>query len=132
MQKLTLPTGMVDLDPETERRAVSEGERLRELYRTITPDRLWRGRFVRPVAGHEAPSGFGARRVINGKPIPYGLFLGEIVNFLIIALVLFIFIVKFLGWIIHEKKQEQVAPPPPPKEQELLTEIRDLLKQRAA
>jgi large conductance mechanosensitive channel len=70
--------------------------------------------------------------VINGKEIPYGLFLGEIVNFVIIALVLFIFIVKFLGWIMHEKKQEQVAPPPPSKEQELLTEIRDLLRQRAA
>jgi hypothetical protein len=68
VQKLTLPTGMVDLDPETERRAVSEGERLRALYGTITPDRLWRGHFVRPVAGHEPPSGFGARRIINGKP----------------------------------------------------------------
>jgi hypothetical protein len=68
VQKLTLPTGMVDLDPETERRAVSEGERLRTLYRTITPERLWRGHFVRPVAGHEPPTGFGARRIINGKP----------------------------------------------------------------
>ena len=68
VQRLTLPTDKVDLDPETERRAVSEGERLRTLYRTITPERLWRGRFVRPVAGEEPPSGFGARRIINGKP----------------------------------------------------------------
>jgi len=68
VQRLTLPTGMVDLDPETERRAVSEGERLRTLYRTITPERLWRGRFVRPVAGTDAPSGFGSRRIINGQP----------------------------------------------------------------
>jgi len=68
VQRLTLPTGMVDLDPETERRAVSEGERLRTLYRTITPERLWRGRFVRPVAGDKPPSGFGSRRIINGKP----------------------------------------------------------------
>src|SRR5438876_6849726 len=59
---------MVDLDPETERRAVAEGERLATLYRTVTPERLWRGPFVRPVAGHEPPTGFGARRVINGKP----------------------------------------------------------------
>jgi hypothetical protein len=66
VQRLTLPTGMVDLDPETERRAVSEGERLRTLYRTITPERLWRGRFVRPVGGQEPPTGFGARRIING------------------------------------------------------------------
>jgi murein DD-endopeptidase MepM/ murein hydrolase activator NlpD len=68
VQRLTLPTAMVDLDPETERRAVSEGERLRTLYRTITPERLWRGRWVRPVAGREPGSGFGSRRVINGQP----------------------------------------------------------------
>ena len=68
VQRLTLPPGMVDLDPETERRAVSEGERLATLYRTVTPERLWRGPFVRPVAGQEPPTGFGARRVINGKP----------------------------------------------------------------
>ena len=68
VQRLTLPEKMVDLDPETERRAVSEGERLRTLYRTITLERLWRGRFARPVAGTEPPTGFGARRIINGKP----------------------------------------------------------------
>jgi large conductance mechanosensitive channel len=68
--------------------------------------------------------------VIRGKDIPYGLFLGEVVNFLIVALVLFIFIVKFLGWIMKAKKQEAAAPPPPTKDQELLTEIRDLLKEK--
>src|SRR5262245_6915838 len=65
---------------------------------------------------------------LNGKTIPYGLFLGEVVNFLIIALVLFLFIVKFLGWIMKAKKEEAAAPLPLTKEQELLTEIRDLLK----
>ena len=67
--------------------------------------------------------------VINGKEIPYGQFLGEVVNFLIVAFVLFIFIVKFLGWLMRFKKEESVtAPPPPTKDQELLSEIRDLLK----
>jgi len=70
--------------------------------------------------------------VLDGKEVPYGLFLGEIVNFLILALVLFIFIVKFLGWVMREKKQEVAAPPPPTKDQELLAEIRDLLKRRPA
>jgi hypothetical protein len=73
VQRLSLPTGMVDLDPETERRAVSEGERLQMLYRTITPRRLWRGAFTRPVGGSEPGTGFGARRIINGKPrMPHG------------------------------------------------------------
>ena len=70
--------------------------------------------------------------VINGKEIPYGLFLGEVVNFLILALVLFLFIVKFLGWVMRTKKEEVAAPPPPTKDQELLAEIRDLLKRRPA
>jgi len=68
---------------------------------------------------------------INGKVIPYGLFLGEIVNFLIVAAALFFFIVKFLGWVMRMKKQEVVAPAGPPpltKDQELLVEIRDLLR----
>lgn len=68
VQRLTLPPAMVDLDPETERRAVAESSHLRTVYRTISPERLWRGRFVRPVAGDGPGTGFGARRVINGKP----------------------------------------------------------------
>jgi large conductance mechanosensitive channel len=66
--------------------------------------------------------------IVNGKEVPYGLFIGEIVNFLIVALALYIFIVKFLGMIMKNKKEEEVVPPPPTKDQELLIEIRDLLK----
>ena len=64
------------------------------------------------------------------KDVRYGLFLGEVVNFLIVALALFLFLVKFGGWILRKKQEE--APAPLTKEQELLTEIRDLLKQRVA
>ncbi len=70
--------------------------------------------------------------LINGKEIPYGLFVGEVVNFLIIALVLFLFIVKFLGWLMRIKQQEAAAPPKPTMDQQLLMDIRDLLKQRSA
>ncbi len=70
--------------------------------------------------------------VINGKKIPFGLFLGEIVNFLIVALALYLFIVKFLGLMMKAKKEEATVPPPPTKDQELLMEIRDLLKQKSA
>ncbi len=66
--------------------------------------------------------------IVNGKEVPYGLFIGEIVNFVIVALALYIFIVKFLGMIMKNKKEEAAAPPPPTKDQELLMEIRDLLK----
>jgi len=72
----------------------------------------------------------GWKLVALGKEIPYGLFLGEIVNFLLIALAVFLFIVKFLGWVMRVKQEEAAAAPAPPalsKDQELLTEIRDLL-----
>jgi large conductance mechanosensitive channel len=70
----------------------------------------------------------GWKWVINGKEIPYGQFLGEVVNFLIVALALFIFIVKFLGWVMRARKQEAAVPPPLTRDQELLIEIRDLLQ----
>jgi len=73
----------------------------------------------------------GWKWVVEGVEIPYGLFISEIINFLIVALALFIFIVKFLGWIMKSKKEEVAAPAPPPpptRDQELLAEIRDLLK----
>lgn len=69
--------------------------------------------------------------VTNGKEIPYGLFIGEVVNFLVVAAALFFFIVKFLGWIMKSKKEEATEPPKRTKDQELLTEIRDLLKAKA-
>lgn len=69
------------------------------------------------------------RWTINGKDIPYGLFIGEIVNFLIVAIALYFFIVKFLGMIMKNKKEAAAATPPAlTKDQELLIEIRDLLK----
>jgi murein DD-endopeptidase MepM/ murein hydrolase activator NlpD len=68
VQQLTVPPAMVDLDPETERRAVEETRRLQTVYRTASGERLWRGRFIRPVAGDEPGTGFGARRIINGQP----------------------------------------------------------------
>jgi large conductance mechanosensitive channel len=68
--------------------------------------------------------------VIRGQHIKYGQFIGDVVNFMIVAAALFFFIVKFLSWIMKFKKDEAKAPPPLTKDQELLAEIRDLLKQR--
>ena len=66
VQQLTVARTMVELDPDTERRAQDETERLRTIYRTTSGERLWRDRFVRPVPGDEPGTGFGARRIING------------------------------------------------------------------
>jgi large conductance mechanosensitive channel len=57
--------------------------------------------------------------------VKYGLFLSAIINFLIVAFVLFA-IVKGINSM---KRKEEVAPTaPPPQDIVLLTEIRDLLK----
>jgi large conductance mechanosensitive channel len=71
----------------------------------------------------------GWKLVVGSKEVPYGLFIGEVVNFLVVALALYLFIVKFLGWMMRIRKEEAAASPPPlTKDQQLLIEIRDLLK----
>jgi large conductance mechanosensitive channel len=87
---------------------------------------------IMPLISVVLPSEHGYQEwklMINGKSIPYGQFLGEVVNFLIVAFALYVFIVKFLGFLMRAKKEEVAASPPPTKDQELLMEIRDLLKQ---
>ena len=73
-------------------------------------------------AGHE---------VLN--TLNYGNFISAVINFLILALVVF-FLVKGLNKLAEiGKKKEEAAPPAPPKpsnEELLLTEIRDLLKEQ--
>ncbi|MFT3879567.1 MAG: large conductance mechanosensitive channel protein MscL [Gemmatales bacterium] len=66
--------------------------------------------------------------LLGGSKMPIGLLVGDIISFVVVALALFIFVVKFLGWIMKAKKAQVAAPPPPTKDQELLMEIRDLLK----
>ena len=69
-----------------------------------------------------------------GVEIPYGNFIGGIVDFFIVAIVVFLVMKKFLGFMQEMRKKEEAPapapaePPPPPPEQVLLTEIRDLLK----
>jgi large conductance mechanosensitive channel len=75
----------------------------------------------------------GWKLAIGAKEVPYGLFLGELVNFAIVAFALYIFIVKFLGYVMRAKKEVAAAAPPAPSREELLlAEIRDLLKTQKA
>jgi len=58
--------------------------------------------------------------------VKYGMFLSAVINFIIIAFVLFL-IIKGIN---ATKRKEEVAPAPPsgPTQEELLIQIRDLLK----
>jgi large conductance mechanosensitive channel len=74
----------------------------------------------------------GWKIAVGAKEIPYGLFIGELMNFIIVALALYLFIVKFLGFVMRAKQAAPAAPPAPSKEETLLAEIRDLLKAQRA
>ena len=64
--------------------------------------------------------------VLNG--VAYGKFLAAVINFLCIAFVLFI-LVKGINKL-KKKEEEAPAAPAGPTQEELLAEIRDLLKNK--
>lgn len=71
------------------------------------------------------PAAFG------GKPIQitYGIFLQTVIDFIAIAFSIFI-VVKAMNKLKRKKEDAPTAPPEPSKEEILLTEIRDLLKNK--
>ena len=62
---------------------------------------------------------------VGSATVTYGNFIQAIINFLIIALVLFL-VIKGANSVMR-KKAEAPVPPAPTAEEKLLTEIRDLL-----
>ena len=68
---------------------------------------------------------------VDGAVITYGNFIQAVLNFLILAFVVFC-MVKGINRL-SRKKEEAPPPPPPPapsQEEKLLTEIRDLLREQ--
>lgn len=68
---------------------------------------------------------------VGDAVVNFGSFIQAVINFVIMALVIF-FMVKIINRF-HRKKKKEETPPPPPEpsaEEKLLTEIRDLLKER--
>lgn len=72
----------------------------------------------------------GLTATVGDAKITYGMFIQNVVDFLIIALCIF-FMIKGINKLMHKKDEEPEAPAPAPEpsaEEKLLTEIRDLLK----
>lgn len=74
-----------------------------------------------------------AKKIVDGietqaATINYGMFLQTLIDFVIIALCVFLMI-KGLNRIVR-KKEEPVSPPEPTNTEKLLAEIRDELKKR--
>lgn len=66
---------------------------------------------------------------IGSAVCQYGLFIQSVVDFLIIAMSVFLF-VRLIGKIKKVKKKVPATPPEPTRQEVLLTEIRDLLKEQ--
>jgi large conductance mechanosensitive channel len=75
----------------------------------------------------------GGKFTVNGIDFNYGAFLSAVLNFLIIAIILFCLIKamnKAMAIGKKKKEEEEAKPAEPSKEEVLLTEIRDLLKEK--
>lgn len=89
---------------------------------------------VMPVLGIFTSSVSFAELSVNIGPavVAYGNFIQAVLNFLIMAFVVFC-LIKAINKL-HRKKEEapteEPAPPEPSAEEKLLTEIRDLLKEK--
>ncbi|MCI6102720.1 MAG: large-conductance mechanosensitive channel protein MscL [Prevotella sp.] len=76
-----------------------------------------------------------AEQIVEGvatqpATINYGLFIQNVIDFLIVALCVFL-LVKAINKLTKKKEQETpAAPPAPSAEEKLLTEIRDLMKNK--
>lgn len=64
---------------------------------------------------------------VGGAVIAYGNFIQAVINFLIMALVVFC-MVKAVNRLSRKKEEAPPPPPAPSAEEKLLTEIRDLLR----
>ena len=77
------------------------------------------------------PTFFAVAEDAAPNTLNYGSFISAVINFLILALVVFCIVKTVNSAMEKVKKKEEAAPPPPPEpsaEEKLLTEIRDLLK----
>jgi large conductance mechanosensitive channel len=79
------------------------------------------------LSGEPQPTLAQAREA--GATIAYGNFITLVINFVIVAWVLFL-VIKAMNTLKREKASEPPPPAPPTKEEVLLTEIRDLLARR--
>ena len=80
-----------------------------------------------PLKGQTATDLEAAKK--EGAVFAWGLFVNNIIQFLIIAFAIFM-IVKGMNKMQKAKVEEPAAPPAPAEDVALLTEIRDLLKSR--
>jgi len=68
-----------------------------------------------------------AGEAINAVTLNYGMFIQTAIDFLIVALVIFM-VIKAMNKLKKKEEAKPAVPPAPTKQEVLLSEIRDLLK----
>jgi murein DD-endopeptidase MepM/ murein hydrolase activator NlpD len=66
-ERLKVAPNFVEPNPEQLAKAQEDQKKLRELYATVTPEKLWNGPFRIPLDGVKSGGNFGKRRILNGK-----------------------------------------------------------------
>ncbi len=70
--RIRLPSKMVEFDDKTLARIGREKERLRAVFASSAPEKLWQRPFIMPLRGRISGE-FGERRILNGSPrSPHG------------------------------------------------------------
>jgi large conductance mechanosensitive channel len=83
------------------------------------------------VLGDAGPfDSLAAAQEAGAATVNYGLFINNCISFIIVALAVF-FLVRAINSMRRKEEAAPPAPPEPSAEERLLTEIRDLLKQRS-
>jgi murein DD-endopeptidase MepM/ murein hydrolase activator NlpD len=66
-ERLKVAPNFVEPNPEQAAKAAEDQKKLRAIYATVTPEKLWTGSFRIPLDGVKTGGNFGKRRVLNGK-----------------------------------------------------------------
>src|SRR5882762_5838022 len=66
-ERLTVGKQFVQPDPEQLKRVEEDQKKTKVIYDTVTPEVLWKGKFVVPLKGVTTGGNFGRRRVLNGE-----------------------------------------------------------------
>lgn len=87
--------------------------------------------FINPLVQAVTGGGTnGGKFMLLGVTFPYGTFITALINFVIVAAVVYFFVVLPVQRLTKRLDRHKPAAPAAPTDVELLTEIRDLLRQR--
>jgi len=67
-ESLKVDQQFVQPDSEQQKRAEEDQKKMKAIYDTATPERLWEGKFRLPLKNVTTGGNFGRRRVLNGQP----------------------------------------------------------------